>query len=56
MPGSIREPANSSKNHTMAATPPKKMIVNPTLVRVDAGGAAGGSQKSGKELVKTDVF
>ncbi len=40
----------------MAATPPKKTIVNPTLVRVDAGGAAGGSQKSGKELVKTDVF
>jgi hypothetical protein len=23
------------KNHTMATTPPKKMIVNPTLVGVD---------------------
>ncbi len=40
----------------MAATPPKKMIVNPTLVGVDAGGAAGVSQKSGKGPVETDGF
>jgi hypothetical protein len=40
----------------MAATPPKKSIVNPTLVGVDAGGAVGGSQKSGKGLVEMDVF
>jgi hypothetical protein len=40
----------------MAATPPKKSIVSPTLVGVDAGGAAGGSQKSGKGLVEMDVF
>jgi hypothetical protein len=29
---------------TMAATPPKKTSVNPTLVGVDAGDAAGVSQ------------
>ncbi len=41
----------------MAATPPKKTIVNLTLVRVDAGGTAGGSRtRSGKGLVKTDSF
>jgi hypothetical protein len=41
----------------MAATPPKKTIVNPTLVGVDAGGAAGGSRtRSGKGLVETDSF
>jgi hypothetical protein len=57
LPESIRKPANSSKNHTMAPTPPKKTIVNPTLVGVDAGGAAGGSRtRSGKGLVETDSF
>jgi hypothetical protein len=40
----------------MAATPPKKTIVNPTLVGVDAGGAAGVSLKSGKGPVETDGF
>jgi hypothetical protein len=41
----------------MAATPPKKSIVNPTLVRLDAEGAAGVSRtRSGKGLVKTDSF
>jgi hypothetical protein len=40
----------------MAATSPKKTIVNPTLVGVDAGGAAGVSQKSGKGPVETDEF
>ena len=42
---------------TMAATPPKKSIVNPALVGVDAVGAAGVSRtRSGKGLVKTNVF
>ncbi len=41
---------------TMAAMPPKKTIVNPTLVGVDAGGAAGVSQKSGKGPVEMDGF
>jgi hypothetical protein len=40
----------------MAATTPKKTIVNATLVRVDAGGAAGVSRKSGKGPVETDGF
>ncbi len=40
----------------MAATPPKKTIVNPTLVGVDAGGAARVSRKSGKGPVVTDGF
>jgi hypothetical protein len=41
----------------MAATPPKKTIVNPTLVGVDAGGTAGGSRmRSGKGQVETDSF
>jgi hypothetical protein len=40
----------------MAATPPRKMIVNPTLAGVDAGGAAGVSRKSGKGPVKMDGF
>ena len=41
----------------MAATPPKKSIVNPTLVGVDAVGTAGVSlTRSGTGLVKTDVF
>ncbi len=35
---------------------PKKTIVNPTLVGVDVGDAAGVSQKSGKGPVKTDGF
>ncbi len=41
---------------TMATTPPKKPIVNPTLVGVDAGGAAVVSRKSGKGPVKSDGF
>jgi hypothetical protein len=40
----------------MAAMPPKKKIVNPMLVGVDAGGAAGVSRKSGKGPVETDGF
>ena len=41
----------------MAATPPKNTIVNPTLVGVGAGGAAGVSQtRSGKGLARTDGF
>jgi hypothetical protein len=40
----------------MAATPPKKTIVNPTLVKVDAGGAEGVSQKSEKGPAETDGF
>jgi hypothetical protein len=44
------------KKH-MSATPSTEAIVNPTLVRVNAGGAAEGSwTRSGGRLVKTDVF
>ena len=41
----------------MSATPPTKAIVNPTLVGVSAGGAAGGARtRSGGGLVQTDAF
>jgi hypothetical protein len=41
----------------MSATPPTEAIVNPTLVGESAGGAAEGARtRSGRRLVKTDVF